>query len=115
MESYAIPLSLICGLAFYLYVAWFAADRDNPRNAKKVLRNSLGLAAFSIAFAASFVLPWSIYEGWSLAQIASADLPYRKARTAIYAIYGGFSGSTFGFIHALVAGFIARTKHIPGD
>jgi hypothetical protein len=115
MESYAIPLSLLGGFAFYLYVAWFAADRDNPRNAKKAFRNSLGLLAFSIAFAFLLVLPWALVEGWSLAQVASADLPYRKMRTAIYAIYGGLSAGAFGLIHAIVARFLARTTQVQSD
>jgi hypothetical protein len=115
MESYAIPLSLLGGFAFYLYVAWFAADRDNPRNAKKAFRNSLGLLAFSIAFAVLLVLPWALAESWSLTQVASADLPYRKMRTAIYAIYGGLSASVFGLIHAMIASFLARTTRVRGN
>lgn len=115
MENYAISLSLLGGFAFYVYAAWLAPDRDDPGNAKEVFRNSLGLAAISAALAILLVLPWSLYEGWSLAQVATADLPYRKMRTAIYAIYGGLSGSAFGLIHALVARLLARARRVSGD
>jgi len=109
MESYAIPLSSLAGAAFYVYIAWIAPDRDDPKAAAKVFRNAIGLLCFSAGFALLLVLPWSIFEGWSLAQVAVADLPFRKMRTAIYAIYASAAAGGLGILHALVA------KHFSGS
>ena len=114
MESYAIPLSLLAGVAFYTYVAWLAPDRDDPRNAKKVFRNSIGLLGFSLTFALLLILPWSIFEGWSLAQVAAADLPYRKMRSAVYAIYASAAAGGLGLLHALLAKYFSGTHHVAG-
>ena len=114
MESYAVPLSLLAGVLFYGYLAWLAPDRDDPKDAKKVLRNSVGLLGISVAFAVLLVLPWSLFEGWSFAQVASASLPYRKMRSAIYAIYASLAAGCLGLLHALIASWLARARHVAG-
>jgi hypothetical protein len=113
MDSYAIPLSLTAGAAFYVYVAWIAPDRDDPKNSTKVFRDSIGLLGVSVAFALLLVLPWSIFEGWTLAQVAAADLPYRKMRSTIYVIYATSAAGGIGILHALVARYVVGEHNAP--
>ena len=110
MESYAIPLSLVGGVVFYAYIAWVAPHRDDPKDSKKVFRNSIGLLGLSLALALLLILPWSIFEGWSITQVATADLPYRKIRTTIYAVYASAAAGSLGVLHAAIAKYFFRTK-----
>ena len=110
MEHYAIPISAFAGVLFYWYVAWLAPDRDTPKDVNKALRGSLGLLGVSLALLVFLVLPWSIFEGWSITQVATADLPHAKMRTAVYAIYAAAVAGALGILHALVAALVSRAK-----
>jgi hypothetical protein len=114
MEIYAIPLSIAGGLVFYLYVAWLAPDRDDPRNARKVLRNSVGVLAIALALTVLLILPWAIFEHWSVAQVLAADLPYRKMRSTVWAIYGAATAGVCGLFHAFVVKYILPTRNVDG-
>ena len=114
MEDYAISLSLLGGVVFYAYAAWIARDRDDPTNAKKVFRNSVGLLALALVLALLLVLPWSIAEGWSFVQVATADLPQRKMRSTIYVIYASVVAGGLGILHAAIARFLFRAPRAGG-
>ena len=109
-----MPLSLLAGGIFYAYVTRVAPDRDRPTNARKIFRNAVGLLGISAALLVLLVLPWWVFEGWSLAQVAGAELPYRSMRTTIYAIYASAAAGGLGVLHAFVAKYVFRTRAAGG-
>jgi|SRR5688572_13243024 len=105
----AIAWSVIAGAALYVYCAWLADDRDNPRDARKVFRESIGILLFAVAFAVLLLLPWALFEGWSLKAVVLADLPYRKMRSAVYAVYAAVTAGGIGILHSAVAKLSSRS------
>ena len=91
-----------------MYVAWLAHDRVDPNNVRKVLRESLWLIAFTMAFVVLLLVPWVLVMGWSLRDVVSADLPYSKMRTTVYAVYGGLTAGLLGLLHAAIVALRIR-------
>lgn len=109
MGEYAVPISCAGGVLFYIYCAWLAPDRDDPKAAPALLKNALGLFAFAAAFVLLFVLPWALYYGWSFAQVAAADLPNRFD-SAVWAIYGALCAGFLALAHAGIAAVLTRSR-----
>jgi len=110
VEVYAIPISVLAGALFYWYTVWLAADRDDPKDATKAFRGAVGMLSIALALLVLLVVPWALFEGWSFTQVVTADLPYRKANTTIYAIYASASAGCTCMLHALVAACASRIR-----
>jgi len=113
MDEYAIPISCASGVLFYIYCAWLAPDRDNPESSSALLKNALGMFAFAVAFAVFFVLPWWLYYGWSLRQVAMGALP-KRLDTAVYAIYGATCAGLLALAHSGIVVALTRWRQSRG-
>ena len=104
----AILWSILGGAAFYAYTTWVAEDRDDPRDARKMFRNWLGLLGFAALFVGLLLVPWAVYHDWSILDVVTGRIPDRKLRFMVYVVHGMLAACAFGAVHSLVAKFSAR-------
>ena len=109
MAEYAIPISCFAGILFYIYNAWLAPDRDNPSSSAALLKNALAMFLIAAAFALLFVLPWTMFYGWSVHDVVTANVP-KRIDTAVYAIYASCCAGLLALVHAGVANACARWR-----